>query len=192
MGENVFYPWKEYKQFDNTDGVGEITTSPRPWYNSANVFGTDGHAFGGKAAGMSGHSTFDPSVRVQCFHVPCGPYADLPEVLYGTVTVADPANTIFTLGKVFQFRWQPFLGWWQSENFPVTDPLLIKTMRIKCQVRIGSNFDLGVQSIAVFTLSTLETTVPAFSATFSNVEFATNHLPLGFGVLDFFDFVLSL
>lgn len=87
MDENLFYPWKEYKQFENTDGLGEITTLPRPWSNGADTGELDGSFINGDPLGFAGLLPYDPLSPANCDPAPtCEDISPIPPVVYLVIT----------------------------------------------------------------------------------------------------------
>lgn len=87
MGENIFFPWKEYKQFENTDDLGEITDLPRPWVNGADTGNLDGSIINGDPRGFAGRMPYDPTAPSTC-DPPwmCTESASIPSTLYCVIT----------------------------------------------------------------------------------------------------------
>lgn len=124
-------------------------------------------------------------------HFVCGPHVDMEGIFLGTVTVADPLNTLFVVGFQFFFRWNTAFPGWKSQDFPDTGPgSAPHFMWFRCQHEGASNVHLFVQSTTGGYMTTSETLDP-FSLTYTNVQYAIHGPPPPGGKLDFFDFVVT-
>ncbi len=104
MGENCFYPWKEYKQFYNLDGVGEITELPRPWYKGRDLNNLDGTVIQGPVGQFAGRGTYNPLAPATCdAHIfNCVDMLAAPDDLFLVITadMVTSGHTSFSVGQV--------------------------------------------------------------------------------------------
>lgn len=188
------------------NGPGEVLGAPRKWSNGANPGGLVGDHFCGPLTGFTEGTKF-PGIPLHAdldgiclccvnLHLACGPHLDIPRMLHGVVTAADPANTIFVLGFDFWFTWNPLFGAWRA-ILPETDPALLPWLFVQCSHFGGSNFRYLTGAFSPGAPTTGETITP-FSLTWESigpglyrVQYPVHTPPPPGGVFDFFNLLVT-